>query len=155
FNRGSLALTNSTVSGNQGIGVQISNSGAVVRSCTIADNAGVGLSGAATIMNTILAGNNGGRCDCTGSPTSAGYNVLQNVGPCGPGGSRNNVPGQNSQIGPRGDDGGRTKTHAIALGRPALDAGNPGVPGSGGLACEATDQQGTARPQPAGGRCDI
>ena len=38
-------------------------------------------------------------------------------------------------------------------GSPASDAGNPGVAGSGGLACEATDQRGVARP--VGPGCDI
>ena len=36
---------------------------------------------------------------------------------------------------------------------PAVNAGNPATPGSGGDACSAVDQRGAHRPQ--GGRCDI
>jgi hypothetical protein len=38
-------------------------------------------------------------------------------------------------------------THALLTGSPAIDAGNPDTPGSGGTACEATDQRGFARPE--------
>jgi hypothetical protein len=44
-------------------------------------------------------------------------------------------------------------THALEPGSPAINAGDPAVPGSGGSACEANDQRGIARPQ--NGRCDI
>ena len=44
-------------------------------------------------------------------------------------------------------------THALQSGSPAIDAGNPATPGSGGNACEPTDQRGVARPQ--GAACDI
>jgi len=42
---------------------------------------------------------------------------------------------------------------------PAIDAGNPATPGSGGGACQATDQRGTSRPRDGDGNgssiCDI
>jgi len=38
-------------------------------------------------------------------------------------------------------------------GSPAIDAGNPATPGSGGNACQATDQRGVSRP--VGMRCDM
>ncbi len=48
-----------------------------------------------------------------------------------------------------GDHGGTTRTHALLLGSPALDAASTGSSGSGGLAClsggpdreESTDQR--------------
>jgi hypothetical protein len=36
---------------------------------------------------------------------------------------------------------------------PAINAGNPLAPGSGGVACAQTDQRGQRRP--IGGRCDM
>jgi hypothetical protein len=51
------------------------------------------------------------------------------------------------------DNGGPTQTHALQIGSPALNTGNPAVPGSGGNACEPTDQRGFLRP--ADGNCDI
>jgi uncharacterized repeat protein (TIGR01451 family) len=41
----------------------------------------------------------------------------------------------------------------VLIGSPALDAGDPSPPGSGGTACRATDQLGTTRP--VGPACDI
>jgi hypothetical protein len=43
--------------------------------------------------------------------------------------------------------------YPLLLGSPAIDAGNPTTPGSGGNACLGTDQRGVIRPQ--GNRCDI
>jgi hypothetical protein len=51
------------------------------------------------------------------------------------------------------DNGGSTQTHALLLGSPALNAGNPLETGSGGFACAASDQRGVARPQ--GSACDM
>ena len=43
-------------------------------------------------------------------------------------------------------NGGSTFTHALLPGSPAIDVGNPAAPGSGGNACDSTDQRGVARP---------
>ena len=51
------------------------------------------------------------------------------------------------------DNGGPTLTHAILADSPAIDSGNPAVPGIGGAACPQTDQRGVLRPQ--GAACDI
>jgi CSLREA domain-containing protein len=67
--------------------------------------------------------------------------------------SGTDIPGVDPLLAPLADNGGPTFTHALFTGSPAIDAGNPAVPGSGGLACEATDQRGVARP--IGARCDI
>ncbi len=50
-------------------------------------------------------------------------------------------------------NGGPTDTHALVPPSPAIDAGNPAVPGSGGTACLATDQRGETRPGGLG--CDM
>jgi uncharacterized repeat protein (TIGR01451 family)/uncharacterized delta-60 repeat protein len=57
------------------------------------------------------------------------------------------------RLGPLQDNGGLTPTQALLPGSPALDAGNPAIPGSGGTACEATDQRGVARG--AAAPCDM
>ena len=50
---------------------------------------------------------------------------------------------------------GPTQTHALLAGSPAVERGNPATPGSGGNACEATDQRGVSRTQALAGPCDI
>ncbi len=51
------------------------------------------------------------------------------------------------------DDGTPGNGHfPLVSDSPAIDAGNPADPGSGGDACEATDQLGS--PRPADGNCD-
>ena len=57
----------------------------------------------------------------------------------------------NPLLQPLHDNGGPTQTTAIALGSAALDRIPPAI----GAGCTQTDQRGTARPQPSGGRCDI
>ena len=56
-------------------------------------------------------------------------------------------------LGPLASNGGPTQTHALLPASPAVDAGDPAAPGSGGTACAASDQQGTLRP--LGAKCDI
>lgn len=51
----------------------------------------------------------------------------------------------NPLLGALGDNGGETRTHALLLGSPAIDAAEP-------AACLATDQRGVTRPQ--GAACD-
>ena len=133
----SLALTNSTVSGN-----------------SAARGGGIDNDRGATVIldHTIIANNiSGGDCSGAGSFTSLGYN-LDSDGTCGlvATGDINNA---NPLFGSLQDNGGPTFTHALLPGSPAIDAGNPAAPGSGGNACEATDQRGVSRPQ--GARCDI
>jgi hypothetical protein len=50
-------------------------------------------------------------------------------------------------------DGGVGLVHPLITGGPAIDAGNPAAPGSGGDACLGTDQRGSTRPD--GSYCDI
>jgi len=59
----------------------------------------------------------------------------------------------NPGLKPLADNGGPTQTHALEvydlrpdLTSPALDAGNPAEPSTGGDACERTDQRGSGRP---------
>ncbi len=166
-----LTLTNSTVSGNtafQGGGI-VDHSGTIdLNNVTIANNSadsgGGGVSSFDSFIlfrNTIVAGNTdlsgqGPECFISEGPGlgSRGHNLIQDTTGCPIGGdSTGNITGVDPRLGPLQDNGGPTFTHALLAGSPAIDAGDPTAPGSGGTACEATDQRGVTRPQ--GAACDI
>ncbi len=178
---GTITLVNSTLSGNtangHGGGLYITNSAAAsLANVTVTDNRadgdssgggnGGGLSnngGTITFKNTLMAGNfdnSAGtrRPDCSGTLTSQGYNLVGDKTGCTFTPASSDLVGTgsspvNAQLGPLQNNGGPTPTHALLSGSPATDAGNPALPGSGGNACEATDQRGIVRPQ--GSTCDI
>lgn len=113
---------------------------------------------AVKVQDSIIAGNTdgGGQApDCDGKIDSQGYNLIQSTTGCTLGGDLTGNVGGNPLLGPLADNGGPTKTQMLLAGSPAIDAGNPAVPGSGGTACAAVDQRGGVRPRPAGGRCDM
>ena len=158
-----LTVTNSTIAGNQaefggGIMNEIGGGTVTVSNSTINGNianrtgGGGGIvnnTGTIILINTIIANSTGS--DCTRSVTSLGHN-LDSDGTCAlvaTGDLSNTDP----LLGPLQDNGGSTFTHALLPSSPAIDAGNPATPGSGGNACEAADQRGVARPHRAA--CDI
>ena len=121
---------------------------------TLGTGAGLGVAaGVATagyvLRDTIVWGSTGPSGGSTGdcgtpAPTSLGHNIdgdgtclLTGIG---------DLPSTDPGLGPLGDYGGPTQTHAIAPGSPPADAGDAG-------ACPSTDQRGVPRPQGAG--CDI
>jgi predicted outer membrane repeat protein len=121
------------------------------------------------VRNSIIAGNfdrtsnTSGETptpDCSGVFTSLGYNLIGISDTCL--GFANGVNADkvgkeanpiNPLLAPLANFGGLTQTHALLLGSPAINAGNPLPPGSGGLACAGTDQRGVLRPH--GSTCDI
>ena len=116
------------------------------------------------LKNTLIAGNTdtGGEApDCSGRLNSQGYNLIQvlTTGCTIDGDTTGNTTGLDPNLGPLQDNSGPTQTHALLPGSPAIDAGNPAAPGSGGNTCEATDQRGVVRPTDGDGdgaaRCDI
>jgi predicted outer membrane repeat protein len=155
-----LTVTNSTVSGNtanavNGNGGGIANIGVgstlTLTNVTVTANAssatgGGGVSNVAntvTIGNSIVAKNTGGFADLKGTFVSGGYNL---IGLSGGDGLNNGVNGD--QVGSPGaaidpllgalaDNGGATKTHALLVGSPAIDAGN---------SSQITDQRNLTRP---------
>jgi hypothetical protein len=167
---GTATLTNCTVSGNvakgSGGGLDVTGGTVTLNDVTVADNTGATEDGAGggiatytgglSARNTIVAGNHEPAApDCSGTIISQGYVLLQQTAGCTLSGSPLNVTGQDPLLGPLADNGGPTPTQALTPGSPAVDAGDPSLPGTGGTSCEVTDQTGTPRPQPAGGRCDI
>ncbi len=153
-NRGTLTLVNSTLSGNSGGG--FCGVGTTLSNCTVTGNSGGGIQGNVTVTmaNTIVAGNSAGFGDCNGTITSNGYNLIQDTSTCSiVGDPTGNITGRDAQLGLLVDNGGPTQTHALLPSSPAIDAGNPIPPGSGGGACRPTDQRGVLRPK--GVACDI
>ena len=152
---GDWTLNNVTVAGN---------------TITGGDGSGGGMEatrGTFTLRNSIVHANTAPRnpdCSALGSSPSGtifdsfilttGHNIVGNTTGCaGFVATTGDLVGADPLLGPLADNGGPTQTRALLAGSPALEAGDPGAPGSGGTACEATDQRGTSRPQ--GTRCDI
>jgi CSLREA domain-containing protein len=156
---GTLELVNSTVSGNTasaggGLNNQYAASALIANSTIVSNSASSGAAGivawsSVVLRNSLIAHNLGG--NCSGAIVSQGYN-LDSGASCqftATGDLSNTLP----LLGPLQDNGGATFTHALLAGSPAIDAGNPALPGSGGTACEAVDQRGLLRP--GGAACDI
>lgn len=181
YNDGSsitVTLNNSTISNNTSTGIR-SGSGLVLNNSTLTGNMGGGLysvgtttlnnstisgntatsgggiyryGGTVTLKNTIVAGNsaiNNGP-DCYGTISSVGYNLIGNSSGC----TFTSTTGDLTNLDPRlGELIGSPGYYSLQADSPAIDAGNPATPGSGGNACQANDERGVIRP--AGARCDI
>lgn len=166
-NHSTLALRNVTISGNTSNGfgnglLQTFGVAVTVQNSTIVDNIGPGTGlqdggngPAITVQNSIIANNGsslGDPADCGGNVISAGYNLVEAPGLCS-----FTQPGDQTGVDPALSalalHGGATKTHEPAALSPAIDRGNPAAPGSGGGACESTDQNGVTRP--IAGVCDV
>ncbi|HET7050046.1 MAG TPA: choice-of-anchor Q domain-containing protein [Solirubrobacteraceae bacterium] len=155
-----------TISGggiDDGGGAILSFGSTLTSSLTIAGNNITGGDGATTTSggaifsdgtvefeNTIVAGNSPGNCAGGATFTSHGFN-LESANTCGftAGGDLVNT---DPRLGPLQNNGGSTLTQALGAGSPAIDAGSC----TDFLGSPLTvDQRLVARPQPAGGRCDI
>ena len=141
FAIGNSTLENTTVSGNVaeyiGGGIYSSfaggnNGNLTVNSSTIVNNTGGGAGGVfwvntlghnpVNIGNTIVA-NNG--VDVSGTLASQGYNLIEDTtGTTFTGDTTGNITGQDPLLGPLGNYGGPTETHALLAGSPAIDQGN-------------------------------
>ena len=168
FNQGMLDATNVTISGNEsaddGGGLYNASGDSDLNNVTITQNTansdgkqggtGGGLAqsaGSVAISNTIVGGNV--TTDCSGSISSAGFNLVQTPDACFTAGV-DDIPPTDPLLDPvLSDNGGTTFTHALLSGSPAIDAGNPADLGTGPPACESTDQRGVTRPR--GETCDI
>ena len=159
ISQGSLILNNSTVSNNVLGGIEKIEGHLTANNSTITANEygiSLDLAASATIQNTILASN--ANFNCFGNVSSAGYNLLGNNFNCTFAATTGDKVGTTLNpidplLKPLQENGGPTATHALLSISPAVNAGNPAAPGSGGTACLATDQRGVVRP--VGGRCDI
>ena len=180
---GAAALTNLTLSGNSaagdGGGIYVAkfssavvdlNNVTITRNTADSDNDTTGDGGGTlTVRNSIIAGNfdtpnnaGGGvfSPDCSGMLISQHYNLVGMSNGCvgfsnGFNGDKAGTAGNplDPRLAPLANNGGPTLTHALMPGSPALNAGSPLPPGSGGSACAATDQRGVKRP--LGPFCDM
>jgi CSLREA domain-containing protein len=167
-----LVLTNSTVSGNSAlVGGGIFNSGAdgagevfvtnstVARNSAAQEGGGIFHRGHAFLITNTLVAQNSARTGpdvlkADGGEITARFSLIGNGSGSGitntNGNQVGNVPPNTSPINPRlgalADNGGPTRTHALLLDSPAIDAAS--TPD-----CPTTDQRGVLRPQ--GAACDI
>ncbi len=170
LDQGTLTLTNTTISGNDaaadGGGIYLFGAGTrILNNLTIVDNTsdsdsdasgdggGVFVDGdPAPFTNSIIANNRDASPlatyhDCSGV-IDGSYDLIENSEGCsisGPG----HVTGKDPMLGALGGNGGPTQTHPLLAASPAIDAGSPAAPGSGGTASETTDPRGVPR------NCDI
>jgi CSLREA domain-containing protein len=137
-------ITNSTISGNtaseESGGINCEGGITIIRHSTITNNTGSfaggllhrGYNGSTTqIHSTIISGNTGTDVvefiDAGGGPlVSNGYNLIGTTNVP----AKFNQPGDqvgvtNPMLAPLANNGGRTLTHLVLPGSPALDAGNP------------------------------
>jgi hypothetical protein len=141
--------------------VTIAENGSDKNADNIGDGGGIFSNrGMLTIQNSIVAHNSDSSVegsvhpDCSGALgtiISNGYNLIGAADGCyiitAAGDQSGTLASPlNLFLGPLGDYGGPTQTHGLLPNSPAIDAGNPALPSSGGSACEATDQRGVARP---------
>ena len=164
YNAGTLFLLNSTVSGNsasgesyggQPYGGGIYNAGnlaaenSTITANTSARGSGIGTTGALTMRNTIVAGNDGAPDgpDLYGNLTSSGHNLIGSSSG-GSGFTDTDLLDVDPRLGPLQDNGGPTQTHALLPGSPAIDAGdNTDAP--------PCDQRGPGYPRIVNGTIDI
>ena len=180
YNDATATVANSTFTlGQANTAAVYNNSGALqLNNVTITLNSGrkdsTGLlsnGGSVSLANSIIAanhtvggGNNTSLPDCGGTLTSLGHNLIGNATGCALSAGTGDQLGSNlapidARLGPLTNNGGPTSTHSLLVGSPAIDAGNPAAPGSGGGACASSDQRGITRPKDGDGngsvRCDI
>jgi hypothetical protein len=155
WTQGTLSMTNSTISGNGGSGINNDFGDVHLNYVTIAYNPRFGMSGSSGhwyVTNSLLAFNGRGACTPTlplSSPSSS--NIMDTDGTCG----GLTVPEADVRLSPLGNYGGLTETHALGVGSAAIDVVAPQsgvythlVPG-----CIPTDQRG--EPRPYGSGCDL
>lgn len=146
---------NSTIIVAEGSGVFELKVGAVYNSTVVATTLQNDID--LTLRNSVLTG----PCESsTPNIVSEGYNLIADTTNCTiTGDTTGNILNVDPELDILADNGGPTETMHPLAGSPLLDAGNPATPGSGGTACEATDQRGVSRPQDGTGDtsavCDI
>jgi CSLREA domain-containing protein len=151
-------IRNSTISGNAaysgGGGVRVNAPDTVsFFNATVWANLNNDLEAGGTQATLVFRNSILGNCNVIfGPPAVVGdAHNIDRYNTCGLSGS--DQRGVDPLLGPLQDNGGATFTHAPLSGSPAIDNGSADPPGSGGTACEATDQRGVVRP--VGPVCDV
>jgi hypothetical protein len=161
----SVTIINSTISGNttfdRGGGIYSpGSSNLTLKNSTITENsAGTGGGTYGVILlameNSIISGNNASSSapDCFQGSGSSEYSLIGDTENCNFIMGTGDLYDTSAILGGLQDNGGPTLTHLPYSGSPSIDAGNPATPGSGGSACQNTDQRGTTRS--GGSACDM
>ena len=136
YNSGTVAINNSTISGNSATGYLGGGGGGIyndsvakINNSTFAGNSGspngggIYNAGTTTLQNSIVASNPTGG-NCYGTVNSNGYNISSD-GSCNfkGTGDKNST---NPKLKALNNNGGPTQTMALPSKSPAIDAGNPG-----------------------------
>lgn len=163
---GSMLITNSTISGNDGVGIRVLDGDLDLRHVTLTGHT---LQGVAytrldgrnlLIRNTALTGNGLGACILTGAGNAGiatdGYNLTQGTG-CNLQTGLTNIVQPAPVLGPLvASTSEHTAYHVPLAGSALRDNGHPDV---SALGCLASDQRGALRPVDGDGngiaRCDI
>ncbi len=159
-----LTITNCTFSSNiatGGVGgaLHIDQSEAVVVNCTFAENSSTSFGGAfynesgdSVVANCVFSGNGGGEITAAGGTITLAKSIVP-----GWSGAANivaeDVLEDEPLLEPLGDNGGPTRTHALAAGSPAIGAGFPAgerLIGGRSLVIPSVDQRGYSRLQCTG-----
>lgn len=163
---GITRLFNSTLTGNAGDAVAVSDGTLQVENSTLYDNDARAISFQRIngeilfVRNSILAGNGTAGCVATGvgnaTVSTDGYNLTQANG-CDIESGTSNQVAQDVGLGPLVVTGASFSAYYVPqIGSPAIDSGHPLI---GGLGCLASDQVGTARATDGNAdgisRCDI
>jgi len=142
-----LKISNSTVSGNHSEGIRVTDDSVAITNCTITANDGTGVVGGAspsTVRNSIIAGNV--VQDISGTLGSFGHNFIGRTTSAsfvdGVNGDQVGAPGAplNPQLGPLANNGGVTQTHALLSNSTAIDAGDNCVTQAGHCSDSNTPQ---------------
>jgi CSLREA domain-containing protein len=144
-------INNSTIAGNT---ANSDNTGAT-------DNGGGVFQGFGTIniKNSLVADNVVGTGsagpDCSGTVTSADYNLIENTSGCAVAGvTTNNIVGVDPSLAPLAFNGGLIRTQALNVSSAAINAGDPTNCQTIAAVAVANDERGLPRSQ-GGARCDI
>ncbi|MBK8496926.1 MAG: hypothetical protein IPL50_19440 [Chitinophagaceae bacterium] len=140
---GTTTFANSTISGNSastsGGGLYFNGPSATIINSTITNNTTTGVGGGINkigtnplnIRNTLIAGNNGGATapDVSGTIVSQGFNLVGRVDGSTGFTQPTDLTGTiaaplNPLLGTLANNGGRTQTHALLTGSPAIDKGS-------------------------------
>ena len=137
-------VIDSTINGN-GVGIDMSGGPLTINNSTIWNNSKAienRSTGTVTLQNSIIGGNTqiGSTSRCNSLLHSAGYNIFDID--CAISALPTDLIGVDPQLSNLLPGGFQVPLP----GSPAIDAGNPAAPGSGGNACEGIDQAGISRP---------
>lgn len=144
-NAGTLRIVNSTLSGNQtdydGGGlyntgsaslynVTIANNEADADGNSNGDGGGIFQAGTLTLRNTVVGDNRLGTSattgiDCSGTLTSADYNLVEQTSGCTLAGGTHDQTAVDPALDPLANNGGPVFTIRLQAGSPAIDGGNP------------------------------